>query len=93
MSGTAVVVIDRLIGATLKWAKERQLPPTGEMATQNAREFLARVRGIAADDVEVLGLDPVPGGFRVQLTASGGERYTVEVDSESGIYRLTRDQL
>lgn len=93
-SGTAVVVIERLIDAVLKRAKKPQKePPTAEAAADSARDFLARARSIAAEDVQVDGLEAMPNGFHVRLSTAKGERYVVEVDAESDVYRLSRQSM
>ncbi len=77
------------IGDTVrKWRQERQEPLDGETATSRARNWLGECLSVEADALQVKGVEPMAGGFRVTLSSHVGD-FDVEV-TEEGVYRLKK---
>jgi hypothetical protein len=92
-SGTAVLVIDRLLGAANRRAARRPSQAVdAEEAAEVARRLVAKVRALTEEGVSVEEIEPLPAGFRVRLRTRAAARFVVETDATGSVYRLTRQE-
>jgi hypothetical protein len=91
-TGVGVGIIDQLVLVVQSHVgghPSRAAIPV-EDATNDARRMLAQGRGVSMDSILVEELREQPSRVRLILRGPGDERYTVDVDGKSHLYRLTR---
>jgi hypothetical protein len=92
-SGVGAGIIDQLVlvvQSHVGGPHPSRAPVPVEEATSDARRMLAQGRGVSTDSILAEDARKQPSGVRVILRGPGDERYTVDVDGKSHLYRLTR---
>jgi hypothetical protein len=92
-SGVGAAIMDQLVlvvQSHVGGPHPSRAPIPVEEATNDARRMLAQGRGVSTDSILVEEVREQPSSVRLILGGPGDERYAVDVDGKSHLYRLTR---
>jgi len=92
-SGVGAGIMDQLVlvvQSHVGGPRPSRAPILVEEAPNDARRMLAQGTGVSTDSILVEEVREQPSSVRLILGGPGDERYAVDVDGRSNLYRLTR---